>query len=132
VVLDTSGSMDRITLARALGAIRAYALSREVRALRLVQCDAAAHDSGFVAPDDLLESFEIRGRGGTVLMPGVHLLEAAKDFPKTAPILVITDGACDALLIRRPHACLMPAHGVQPRGVHGPIFRMSAQPEESG
>jgi predicted metal-dependent peptidase len=125
VVLDSSGSMDRITLARALGAIRAYALSREVRGVRLVQCDAIAHDSGFIAPDDLLESVEIRGRGGTVLMPGVRMLEAAPDFPRSAPILVITDGECDILTIRREHAFLVAGDGLRlPFRPQGPIFRM--------
>jgi predicted metal-dependent peptidase len=125
VVLDSSGSMDRVTLARALGAIRSYALSREVREVRLVQCDAAAHDNGYVAPDDLLEAFKIHGRGGTTLMPGIRVLETAQDFPASAPILVITDGRCDRLLIRREHACLVPHHGSKPPGVQGPIFRMS-------
>lgn len=129
VVLDSSGSMDRITLARALGAVRSYALSREVRALRLVQCDAAAHDSGYIAPDDLLESFEVRGRGGTVLMPGIRLLETARDFPGAAPILVITDGYSDQLVIRRPHAYLLPHHGQKPSAARGPVFRM--QDEEA-
>lgn len=124
VVLDTSGSMDRLTLARALGAIRAYALSRDVRALRLLQCDAAAHDSGYVSPDDLLETVEIRGRGGTVLMPGVQVLETANDFPRTAPILVITDGACEPLVIRREHAYLTPSHGQFKHRIQGPLFRM--------
>lgn len=127
VVLDSSGSMDRVTLARALGAIRSYALSREVRSLRLVQCDAVAHDSGYIAPDDLLESFEVRGRGGTVLMPGVRLLETARDFPSTAPLLVITDGHCDQLLIRREHAFLVPSGGQNPPGRRGPVFRMEDQ-----
>jgi predicted metal-dependent peptidase len=129
VVLDTSGSMDRVTLARGLGAIRAYALSREVRALRLVQCDAAAHDSGYVSPDDLLETVEIRGRGGTVLMPGVRILETAHDFPRGAPILVITDGACEPLVIRREHAYLTPSFGQFKHRVQGPVFRMREERE---
>jgi predicted metal-dependent peptidase len=123
--MDTSGSMDRITLGYALGAVRAYALSREVRGVRLVQCDAAAHDSGFVTPDDLLEVFEVHGRGGTVLMPGVRLLETAPDFPPAAPILVITDGACDRLVIRREHAYLLPPQGQRLPAAQGPVFRMS-------
>ena len=40
VVLDTSGSMDNGTLARGLGAIASYALSREVPQVRVIQCDA--------------------------------------------------------------------------------------------
>jgi predicted metal-dependent peptidase len=130
VVLDTSGSMDRVTLARALGAIRAYALSREVRALRLIQCDVRAHDSGFVSPDDLLETVEVRGRGGTVLMPGVRMLETANDFPPSAPILVITDGACETLTIRREHAYLAPRYGEFKHRVQGPVFWM--REENSG
>jgi predicted metal-dependent peptidase len=124
VVLDSSGSMDRITLARALGAIRAYALSREVREVRLVQCDAEAHDSGYLAPDDLLEAIEICGRGGTVLMPGVRTLETAQDFPANAPILVITDGDCDRLVIRREHAFLTPSDGRLMFPTRAPVFRM--------
>lgn len=129
VVLDTSGSMDRVTLARALGAIRAYALSRGVRGLRLVQCDAAAHDSGFVSPDDLLETVEVRGRGGTVLMPGVRVLETALDFPRGAPILVITDGACEPLVIRREHAYLAPSGAQFKHRLQGPVFRMRKEAE---
>ena len=40
---------------------------------------------------------KVRGRGGTVLQPGIQLLEAAQDFPKDGPILIITDGQCDRL-----------------------------------
>jgi hypothetical protein len=42
VVLDTSGSMDRTLLAKALGAIASYSMSRDVPAARVVFCDAAA------------------------------------------------------------------------------------------
>jgi hypothetical protein len=50
----------------------------------------------------------VRGRGGTTLQPGINLLERAPDFPPGAPILVITDGYCDVLRIRREHAYLVP------------------------
>ncbi|MCY1065346.1 hypothetical protein OV090_11270 [Nannocystis sp. RBIL2] len=46
VVLDTSGSMDRKLLAKALGAIASYAMSREVPQVRVVFCDAVAYDAG--------------------------------------------------------------------------------------
>jgi hypothetical protein len=39
-----------------------------------------------------------------VLQPGIDKLAGVDDFPKDAPILVITDGACDVLVIRREHA----------------------------
>jgi hypothetical protein len=38
VVLDTSGSIDRMLLAKALGAIASYSLSRDVWAVRVVFC----------------------------------------------------------------------------------------------
>ena len=53
VVLDTSGSMDRGLLGRALGAIASYADARDVPRVRLVLCDAQPYDQGFVAPSDL-------------------------------------------------------------------------------
>ena len=108
VVLDTSGSMSPRLLAKALGAIASYALSREVPMVRVLQCDAGVHDMGYVEPETLLGRVEVRGRGGTVLQPAIARLEADPRFPKDAPILVITDGACDVLSIRRSHAFLMP------------------------
>lgn len=108
VVLDTSGSMPPRLLARALGAIASYALSREVPLVRVLQCDAGVHDMGYVEAESLLGRVEVRGRGGTVLQPAISKLEADARFPKDAPILVITDGGCDTLTIRREHAYLMP------------------------
>jgi hypothetical protein len=63
-------------------------------------------------------------RGGTVLQPGVDLLERADDFPATAPILVITDGACDVLRVRREHAYLVPEGARLPFTPRGPVFRV--------
>ena len=122
VVLDTSGSMPPRILARALGAIASYALSREVPAIRVLQCDAGIHDMGYVEPDALLKEVEIRGRGGTVLQPAIAKLEADDRFPKDAPILVITDGFCDVLTIRRDHAFLMPEGARLPFRSDAPRF----------
>ncbi|HLY30126.1 MAG TPA: hypothetical protein VKQ36_03805, partial [Ktedonobacterales bacterium] len=52
VVLDTSGSMDRKLLAKALGAIASYSLSRDVPIVRVVFCDAATYDQGYMRPED--------------------------------------------------------------------------------
>ncbi len=122
VVLDTSGSMDSGTLARGLGAIASYALSREVPQVRVIQCDAGIHDMGYVEAERLLETVEVKGRGGTILMPAIARLEAATDFPKDAPILVITDGECDYLTCRRAHAFLLPQGGRLPFDTRAPIF----------
>ena len=109
-------------LGYALGAIASYALSREVPLVRVVQCDAGAHDMGYVAPETLAGRVEIRGRGGTVLMPAIELLEHSTTFPKDAPILVITDGQCDVLSIRREHAYLMPDGARLPFQTRAPVF----------
>ena len=96
VVLDTSGSMDHRLLGKALGAIASYAAARDVPAARVVFCDAAAYDARISSPvDDIAGRVRVRGRGGTVLQPGIDLLERAQDFPPSAPILVITDADCD-------------------------------------
>ncbi len=108
VVLDTSGSMTPNLLARALGAIASYAMSREVPLVWVLQCDAGVHDMGLVEPESLLGKVEVRGRGGTVLQPAIARLEGDERFPKDAPVLLITDGACDPLTCRREHAFLMP------------------------
>lgn len=127
VVLDTSGSMDRVLLAKALGAIASYSIARDVPAVRVVFCDAAAYDQGYLPPEAIAGSIKVRGRGGTVLQPGIDILERATDFPKDGPILVITDGQCDRFRLRRDHAILLP------KGHHLPfvpnptakVFRLS-------
>lgn len=124
VVLDTSGSMDRLLLAKGLGAIVSYCLSREVPRVRLIFCDAVAYDEGYVAPEDIAGRVRVRGRGGTILQPGIDLLERCADFPKAGPILVITDGQCDAVTIRREHAYLLPQGASLPFAARGPVFRM--------
>lgn len=86
VVLDTSGSMGPELLGRALGTIASYAMARDVPAARVVFCDAAAYDAGYMAPEDVAGRVRVRGRGGTVLQPGVDLLESAEDFPEDGPI----------------------------------------------
>ena len=124
VVLDTSGSMDRSLLGKALGAVASYSVAREVESVRLIFCDAAAYDEGYVGPEEIAGRVRIKGRGGTVLQPGIDLLDQACDFPKAGPLLVITDGACDVLRIRREHAFLIPAGAGLPFAPRGPVFRV--------
>jgi predicted metal-dependent peptidase len=125
VLLDTSGSMNRKLLAKALGAIASYAAAREVDLVRLVFCDAAVYDQGFVRPEDIAGRVKVRGRGGTVLQPGLDLLDQARDFPPAGPALIITDGFCDNLRVRRDHAFLMPDGHRLPFAPRGPVFRVS-------
>ncbi|MFD7441059.1 hypothetical protein [Streptomyces sp. NPDC059909] len=124
VVLDTSGSMDRRLLGKALGAIASYAEARDVPAARVVFCDAAAYDAGYLPPTEIAGRVRVRGRGGTALQPGIDLLHRAEDFPRTAPVLVITDGYCDTLRVRREHAYLIPQGATLPFTPRGPVFRL--------
>ncbi|MFD8539382.1 vWA domain-containing protein [Streptomyces rubrogriseus] len=125
VVLDTSGSMDRTLLGKALGAIASYAEARDVPAARVVFCDAAPHDAGYLPVTDIAGRVRVHGRGGTVLQPGIDLLLRAEDFPPTAPVLVVTDGWCDVLRVRREHAYLIPQGARLPFTARGPVFRVS-------
>jgi predicted metal-dependent peptidase len=124
VVLDTSGSMDRTLLGKALGAIASYAEARDVPAARVVFCDAAPHDAGYLPVADIAGRVRVHGRGGTVLQPGIDLLHRADDFPPGAPVLVITDGWCDVLRVRREHAYLIPQGGRLPFTPRGPVFKV--------
>jgi predicted metal-dependent peptidase len=124
VVLDTSGSMDRAILARALGTIASYASAHDVPAARVVFCDAAAYDAGYLAPDVIADRVRVKGRGGTILMPGVKLLEKAEDFPDDGPILVITDAWCDRVRSSRNHAFVIPYGAQLPFVPGGPVFRV--------
>ncbi|RKT17364.1 putative metal-dependent peptidase [Streptomyces sp. 1114.5] len=125
VVLDTSGSMDPTLLGKALGAIASYAAARDVPAARVVHCDAAPHDAGYLPVEEIAGRVRVHGRGGTVLQPGIDLLERAEDFPPGAPVLVITDGECDVLRVRREHAYLVPRGAGLPFTPRGPVFRMT-------
>ncbi|MEV6106675.1 hypothetical protein AB0M28_18435 [Streptomyces sp. NPDC051940] len=125
VLLDTSGSMDRTLLGKALGAIASYATARDVPAARVVFCDAAPHDAGYLPATEIAGRVRVKGRGGTVLQPGLDLLDRAEDFPPAAPVLIITDGDCDVLRVRREHAYLVPRGGGLPFTPRGPVFRLS-------
>lgn len=125
VVLDTSGSMERSLLATALGAIASYSAARDVPAARVVFCDVAAHDAGYMKPEDIAGTVKVKGRGGTILQPGIDLLRNKEDFPKDAPILIITDAECDrVVLYGREHAFLIPYSAKLPFVPKGKVFRM--------
>jgi len=126
VIIDTSGSMQRDELGKALGAVVSYAQAQAVKQVRLVYCDAMPYDEGFVTIDSLATRVSVRGRGGTVLQPAVTLLETRRDFPKDCPILIITDGLCeDSLSVTHEHAFLVTPGGRLPFATRTPVFQMS-------
>ncbi len=123
VIIDTSGSMSPEMIGLALGAAASYSVAKEVPFVRVVFCDADAYDIGYVSPEDIAGRVRVQGRGGTVLQPAVDLLENAKDFPKNAPILVITDGYIeDDLCIKHEHAFLIPEGNRLPFRAWGKVF----------
>ena len=125
VIIDTSGSMAREEIGKALGAVASYAASREVLAARVVFCDADAYDAGFLTPDEIMGKVRVLGRGGTKLQPAVDLFQRAKDFPKDGPILIITDGGIeDNLVIKREHAYILPTGCRLPFKARGEVFYM--------
>lgn len=123
VLLDTSGSMSRKLLSRALGAVAQLAFGKRVRTLRLIYCDAAPVDAGWVSPEELMGVVQVSGRGGTVLQDGIDLLNRL-GLPADMPLLVVTDGLCDPLRVARPHAFLVPAGMGLPFKPDGPVFRL--------
>ena len=126
VILDTSGSMSRKELAMALGAISSYAMSRDVKMVRLIYCDATPYDAGFIEAESLLDRVKIKGRGGTILQPAVNLLQKAEDFPTRGPLLIITDGGIeDRLVVKMEHAYLMAKGLLLPFKTASPIFHFS-------
>ena len=76
-------------------------------------------------PLDIAGRVRVRGRGGTVLQPGVNLLQEAPDFPRDGPILIITDALCDRVQVRRDHAFLIPRGAILPFTARGPVFHLS-------
>lgn len=125
VVVDTSGSMSTKDIGMALGSIASYAAAHDVSLVRVVFCDAAAYDAGYLSPEDIAGRVRVTGRGGTVLQPGINLLEQAKDFPNNGPILIITDGEIeDDLKVRHEHAFLLSMGGKLPFRPKGKVFYM--------
>lgn len=57
------------------------------------------------------------------MQPGIDLLETAKDFPKTGPILIITDGEIEGnLSVHRKHAFLLSKGRHLPFQAKGEVF----------
>ncbi len=118
--------MNRQLLGESLGAIAGYCESRDIFRARVVFCDATAYDAGYMRPEEIAGRVTIRGRGCTILQPGIDLLERSETFPKDGPILIITDGYCDHFRTRRDHAILIPEGRSLAFPPQGKIFRLSA------
>lgn len=123
VVIDTSGSMEAKMIGKALGTIASYSAAHDVPFARVVFCDAQAYDAGYLAPENIAGRVAVKGRGGTLLQPGIDLLERAHDFPKNGPILIITDGMIEQhISISHEHAWLLPIGAWLPFRTKMPVF----------
>lgn len=123
VIIDTSGSMSTKMIGMALGSVASYAAARDVPLVRVVFCDAKAYDAGYMSPEDIAGRVEVKGRGGTILQPAITLLEQVKDFPESAPVLIITDAEIESKLqIQREHAFLIPKGKRLPFSPKGKVF----------
>ncbi len=123
--------MPASSIGMALGAVASYSVARDVPFMRVIFCDAAPTDIGFVTPEDIAGRVQVTGRGGTVLQPAVDLLEHAKDFPKNAPLLIITDGYIEPdLAVHRDHAFLIPCGNRLPFRTRAEVFYFKEKREE--
>ncbi len=109
IILDTSGSMDPELIGKCLGAISSYAQAQDVEEVRLIFCDAQPYDEGYILVKNLVNKIMVKGRGGTVIQKAINYLEMSNDFPKNAPILILTDGFIEnEIKITRTHAYCVP------------------------
>jgi predicted metal-dependent peptidase len=96
-IVDTSASMDEVTLAVALGAVASAATAEGVDEVRLVQADAEVTSDEVVSPADLLiRKIAIKGRGGTSFAPALTMLAKEAQTTRerfTAVYLTDLDGA---------------------------------------
>lgn len=123
VVVDSSASMDRRLLGRALDAIVASAAASDVRRVRLVMCEGRPRDAGWLPPEHLASRVHVGGRAGSAIQPGIDLLGADATFPADGPVLLLTDGRCDRVRIHHDHAWLTTGH--LPFPPRGPVFRLA-------
>ncbi|GAB2714007.1 hypothetical protein GCM10027072_02240 [Streptomyces bullii] len=117
MVLDISGSMGRVLLGKALGAIASYAQARDVPAARVVTraiCPSRRSPGGSAST----------GAAARCSSPASTCCSAPTTPRLGAPVLVITDGWCDVLRVRREHAYLIPWGARRPFTARGPVFRV--------
>jgi predicted metal-dependent peptidase len=98
IVLDTSGSMSKEDLRRALTEISE--VIKKVRGkVYVIVCDAASHDVQIVSS---VEEIELVGRGGTDMRTGMK--KAAKSHPTPDMVMIFTDGGTPWPKVAPPEA----------------------------
>ncbi len=109
-----------------LGAIASYSLTHDVPRVRVVFCDAATYDQGYMSPHDALaDSVKVHGRGGTVLQPAIDLLERAADFPPKMGLFSSSPTVHVTASRHPPRTCFPhPKASRLPFIPRGPVFRI--------
>ena len=130
LVVDCSPALDRTLRALALGAISAYALSRNIPLIRLVTSGAEISDKQMVAAEELAAQAAQMPAGlrrAALLQPAAELLERERDFPENAPILFLNGTPCDRVRSGREHCFLIPAGGRLPFKTDAPVIEISPE-----
>ncbi|MCY3018981.1 MAG: hypothetical protein NTW87_08135 [Planctomycetota bacterium] len=131
LIADGSAALDNATRTLALGAISAYALSRNIPLIRLVTSGAELSDKSMVRAEDLPAQggqAPPTSRRAAVLQPAVELLEGARDFPENAPVLFLTGTPCDRVKTARDHCFVIPEGGRLPFKTDAPVIGVAEEP----
>jgi predicted metal-dependent peptidase len=78
-VVDTSGSIDAVTLAKIAGAAVGVVEETGPSRLVMIQCDSSVKDVQEFGPGDAPHDIVVRGRGGTRLQPAFDWIAANMD-----------------------------------------------------
>jgi predicted metal-dependent peptidase len=92
-VIDTSSSVDAVTLARFLGALAAVATAEGFDEIRLLQADAeVTRDETLFAAELLFQKVAIVGRGGTSFAPALlALARESRQLAERYTVVYLTD-----------------------------------------
>ena len=92
LMIDTSGSLDTISLDRLWGEMRSLVQDVRPVSLTVIQCDMAVQSVEEYDPDDLPSEMDAKGRGGTSFIPAFEAVNELSTTPACA--LYFTDGDC--------------------------------------
>ena len=114
VIVDTSGSLHRDTLAAFWSEVREVAMEVEPERVILLQVDTAVRDAAEYAAGDLPDEIVVRGRGGTDFRPGFAWLEERDIRPGVC--LYFTDMECSRYPEAEPAFDVLWVNHGNPRG----------------
>jgi predicted metal-dependent peptidase len=123
LVIDASGALPQSRLSEVLGAIGAYALSRNISRVRIVFSGSEVRDLGPIAADDIPAQRVPLPRSTPSLGPGVRAMEESRDFPSDAPLLIVSGMPPDRATTPRTHAWLIPEGSRLPFKTEADVIR---------